>query len=90
MSFGQPMAQGNESVDAEPRTLTGRGRSGATVSEPETQARLGGLLAASGFAALAAVVLAASIIFGLPGAEHPTGRGQVTGRVNLAPPPLRR
>ena len=50
---------------------------------------MGNLLAASGFAAFAALVLAASIIFGLPGTEHAGGRGQVTGRISMVPPPLR-
>jgi hypothetical protein len=50
------------------------------------------LLIAAGFAALAAVVLAATMIFGLPGAEQSgvVGRSRVTGRVQMTPTELRR
>jgi len=55
-------------------------------------AGLGPLLAAAAFAAMAAMLLATAVIFGLPGTEHgpDRGRAQVTGRVHLTPPPLRR
>ena len=94
MAFCVRMGQGNESVGGEagevPESPSGRVRpkgSDGTIRPPVS---MGNLLAASGFAAFAALVLAASIIFGLPGTEHADGHGQVTGRVSMAPPPLRR
>jgi hypothetical protein len=93
MAFCLVMGQGNESVGDEagevhagPSGSVGPIRSDGTRRPPVS---MGNLLAASGFAAFAALVLAASIIFGLPGTEHAGGRGQVTGRISMVPPPLR-
>ena len=85
MAFCLVMGQGNESVGDEAGEVHA-GPSDGTIRPPVS---MGNLLAASGFAAFAALVLAASIIFGLPGTEHAGGRGQVTGRISMVPPPLR-
>ncbi len=83
-AFGRSMAwRGESGGQADPSSADG----GVVAAS----AGLGALLAAAAFAALAATVLAAAVIFGLPGAEHGQGRGrgQVTGSVHLSPPPLR-
>ena len=92
MAFGLGMGQGTESVEdaAQGPLKAGPVRQSAGLADPPEappSATLANLLAASAFAAL---LLAASIILGLPGTEHNPGRGQVTGRVSLSPPALRR
>ncbi len=94
MAFGRRMGSQNESSERGlregPHAAPRQGASGRTEAEPVRRGSLVSLLAASGFAAVAAMVLAASIIFGLPGTEHAAGRGQVSGRVTLTAPALRR
>jgi len=95
LAFGLGMGQGTESVEGAARGPLKAGpvrRSAGLLDPPEAppSATLANLLAASAFAAFAALLLAASIILGLPGTEHNPGRWQVTGRVSLSAPVLRR
>jgi hypothetical protein len=78
------MGDRRESDVTEPTGLAEAG-AGATSGE------LRRLLIAAAFAALAAVVLAGTMIFGVPGAEQGgvVGRSRVTGRVQMTPTGLR-